>query len=712
MKITNLEMMQATIEIFCGLVCLMLAIIIKMNGYERKSWKQMNRMCLLITGIFFSEACAYIFRGNTDKLSLFMTQSSNFFVFFLNIILIHLFMNYMYYLLQEKNVTPGKGYKTIVNVCVVVDIFILFSNLICKWMYYFDERNYYHRNIGWYIYTGIVVICILTSSVMSICYRRKIRKIMLAALLLYAFAPVIAIILQTFIYGISLTYIGVFLAMVLMLFAYLREWGRAKENKAYENENKKTLELIILLVIMTISMSAAMISCIISINRISNQNAESNSMLLAHMINDNIEKEFIKPIMVAETMSNDYSLKEYMKRSGEDSPEKVEEQVAAYLDSIRTGFGYQMVFAVCDASKTYYDYNGIGKMIDMERDSRDIWYKQFLEKGKHYELDVDTDEASQWELSVFVNTEIRDENGNFLGVCGVGIEMSELQKLFLQFEDEYDAKVMLIDETGLIQVASDAKQIERDYVDISYLDKVTSDEFYYEGGKENSLMTKYLDDLGWYLIVEDCNPEKINVLELTTSSIIIFMIGLMMMGVAFSIITIRERKVLRELEEKRRMSITDDVTGLLNRRAYEEVCTKIEETDSAAGITIIMMDVNGLKTANDTYGHMAGDELLIAAAKCILTSMGKYGKVYRTGGDEFVALLECTEEQLQDMLQTFEHNTRNWKGTYQYELSLSKGIVIGAEHGDMTFAEMKALSDQLMYEDKKEYYKRTGKRRR
>lgn len=76
-------------------------------------------------------------------------------------------------------------------------------------MYYFDESNLYHRNTGWYIYTILNLICILASSVMSIRYRRAVSKTMLTALLLYAFAPVIAIVLQVFIYGISITNIGI-----------------------------------------------------------------------------------------------------------------------------------------------------------------------------------------------------------------------------------------------------------------------------------------------------------------------------------------------------------------------------------------------------------------------------------------------------------------------------------------------------------------------
>ena len=707
MNITNLEMAQATIEIFGGFICLMLAAIIIMNGHERKSWQMLKRMFFSTAGILFSEACAYIFRGNTDTISLFMTRGSNFVVFFLNIVLINFFMHYMYHLLEEKGVLPNKIYKRIVRISVGMSFIILIANLFTKWMYYFDEANYYHRNTGWYVYTILNLICILACSAMCIQYRKSLRKAMFAALLLYAFAPVIAILIQAYFYGISITNIGVLIALFLMLLAYLKEWSGTQERR-----ERKSFDMFFLFVIMTISMSASIISCIVSIERISAKNSENTSMLIAHVVNDGIKNEFIKPIVVAETMANDNSLKAYMKISGEDSPETVKDGVAAYLGSIKAGFGYQMVFAVCDASKAYYTYDGISKYVNIEDDEHDIWYKRFLEEGKHYDLDVDTDEANHWELSVFVNTEIIDENGKFLGICGVGVEMTGLQDLLKKYEDDYNVKIDLIDQEGLIQVDSDAKRIENEYMDNSYLQKVGPNEFYYEKGAQSSRMTKYMEELDWYLVVEDRRPDKINAIEITTSSIIIFLIGLIMMGIVFFVISIRERKASKELMERRQISITDDMTGIFNRRAYEEDCMKIVETNSVLRMTLIMMDVNGLKSVNDTYGHMAGDEMLIGAAKCIQTAMGKYGKVYRTGGDEFVALLECTKSQLQDMLKTFEHITTGWKGTYQSELSISKGIVVCEEYGELTFDEMKELADKLMYEDKEEYYRQTGKVRR
>ena len=709
MNITSLAMTQATIEIFGGFICLMLTVIITMTGYKRSSWKLLRWMFFTISIIFLSEACGYIFTGNVGRTAAVMNRISNFGVFFFNLVLVDLSMHYFYQLLQEKGAVPDRIFLNIVRIGVAISSVILLSNLFTNWMYYFDESNNYHRNTGWYIYVAINLICILVCSTMCIRYRKAIKKTTFVSLLVYNFTPLLAIILQAFLYGLSITNIGIFITLILMLLAYLKEWSRIREG---EEKKRKLLDIVVLFTIMAISMSASVVSCIVSINRISDKNSQSNSLLIAHMVNDSIENKFLKPVIVSETMSNDYSLKQYMKKSGESSAEVVEKVVASYLDSIRTGFGYQMVYAVCDASKAYYSYNGISKFVDPENDEHDIWYRTFLEEGKHYDLEVDTDEANHWELSVFVNTEITDENGNFLGVCGIGVEMKNLQRLLKQYEEKYNVKIDLIDKTGLIQVDLDTARIERDYLDSSYLQNVNADEFYYEEGAESSRMTKYMEDLDWYLVVEDCNPDKINVFELVTTSIVIFIIGLMMMGIVFAVIFIRERKASREIAEKRRISITDDMTGLFNRRAYEEDCAKILEKGIVSEVTLIMMDVNSLKSVNDTYGHMAGDELIIGAAKCILTSMGEYGKVYRTGGDEFVALLKCTAEQLDDMLHTFDHLTEKWKGNGKYRLSISKGIVVCKDHGDLTFDEMKELADRRMYEDKAEYYRQTDRQRR
>ena len=132
MNVSGLGLNQATIEIFCGFFCLMISVIIMMNGQDRKSWKIIKTMMFSIALIFFSEACAYIFRGNTQEFNVCMTRISNFLVFLLNIMLVAMFIQYMYSLFEEKGVTPAGIYKYIVNACVSLSILILIANIFTK----------------------------------------------------------------------------------------------------------------------------------------------------------------------------------------------------------------------------------------------------------------------------------------------------------------------------------------------------------------------------------------------------------------------------------------------------------------------------------------------------------------------------------------------------------------------------------------------------
>lgn len=159
-------------------------------------------------------------------------------------------------------------------------------------------------------------------------------------------------------------------------------------------------------------------------------------------------------------------------------------------------------------------------------------------------------------------------------------------------------------------------------------------------------------------------------------------------------------------------SSTDELTRLYNRRMYEEELDTITESNSRENLVIVALDLNGLKTVNDTLGHKAGDELIIGAGKCIKESFMSVGKVYRTGGDEFMAILRCEKDKLPDILAGFDRNMEAWKGILVKSLSISYGYSIAADEGDVSIAELVALADKRMYEAKADYYARMGIDRR
>ena len=111
------------------------------------------------------------------------------------------------------------------------------------------------------------------------------------------------------------------------------------------------------------------------------------------------------------------------------------------------------------------------------------------------------------------------------------------------------------------------------------------------------------------------------------------------------------------------LSQTDDLTGLLNMRAFNRILEKeiARVTRYAHPFTVIMIDVDGLKGINDQYGHTTGSRLITTIAQSIKDSVRNTDVLARYGGDEFVVLMSHTSTDHAHMaaerIRTAIHNT-------------------------------------------------------
>ena len=159
-------------------------------------------------------------------------------------------------------------------------------------------------------------------------------------------------------------------------------------------------------------------------------------------------------------------------------------------------------------------------------------------------------------------------------------------------------------------------------------------------------------------------------------------------------------------------SYNDELTGLYNRRSYEHDLAFSPKIPVEKDLVYVSMDVNGLKTTNDTYGHTAGDELIKGAAKCMKKCFGPYGKLYRVGGDEFVGIIYCSPNQLNKLKKDFEQETLNWHGEVVKTLSVSCGFATKREYPEMPLEGIAAAADKRMYAQKALQYSAKGIDRR
>lgn len=94
----------------------------------------------------------------------------------------------------------------------------------------------------------------------------------------------------------------------------------------------------------------------------------------------------------------------------------------------------------------------------------------------------------------------------------------------------------------------------------------------------------------------------------------------------------------------KKMAYTDGLTGIRNRAAFMEKVLQIDKDQKPLkGITAVCTDMNNLKHINDRFGHLSGDQAICRMADALRNNLEDIGNVYRIGGDEFAAFLNCTD---------------------------------------------------------------------
>lgn len=159
-------------------------------------------------------------------------------------------------------------------------------------------------------------------------------------------------------------------------------------------------------------------------------------------------------------------------------------------------------------------------------------------------------------------------------------------------------------------------------------------------------------------------------------------------------------------------SLTDALTGIPNRRGFSERAERLIARCKADNtpLTLLLCDLDHFKSINDRFGHLAGDELLIAFAKSLTRSLRPLDLVGRVGGEEFVALLPgipptAVMEIAERVRTTFASAGRSVRGL-KVQATVSIGTASTAVT-DYSFAALYAVADEALYRAKQKGRNRT-----
>ncbi len=371
---------------------------------------------------------------------------------------------------------------------------------------------------------------------------------------------------------------------------------------------------------------------------------ENSLPLSRDNIYSEIQRDLTRPVFVSSLMANDTFLKDWVIKGEQDS-----RLIQKYLMEIRDKYDFFSSFFISDITLNYYHFKGILKRISPE-DDHDTWYYDFKKKNKDYDLDVDTNEADQNHLTIFINHRLTGYDGSFLGVVGVGLDFKRVASLLSEYKGKYRKKVYMVAPDGLIMVHTDPSKIEtRSVYQEEGLSTVASrlltqvdhpGLFEYDKGGHHILVTSlYIEELGWFLMVEQDETLAMTSIKTALYRNLIFSaaVTLATLVVVFWIINFFQKRL-------ETMAVTDPLTRAYNRNEFESRFKYKTEMNrrTPGNMCLVLFDSDHFKSVNDTLGHLAGDRIIQSVARIAGQTIRDQDMLVRWGGDEFILLLQTS----------------------------------------------------------------------
>ena len=199
-------------------------------------------------------------------------------------------------------------------------------------------------------------------------------------------------------------------------------------------------------------------------------------------------------------------------------------------------------------------------------------------------------------------------------------------------------------------------------------------------------------------------PEEIQLLQALADAVSVTLENIQVYDELEQRVQERTAELQQALQQIHLLSITDELTGLYNRRGFRLLADKAirRALRGRERFSLVYLDLDGLKQINDSQGHGAGDGMISAIAGVLRQTFRESDILARIGGDEFCVLaLGHTEDsaslrrRLQAKLDAFNRNSDK-----PYQLSCSLGLVAGPMPGATSLDDLLRHADARMYADK------------
>ena len=301
--------------------------------------------------------------------------------------------------------------------------------------------------------------------------------------------------------------------------------------------------------------------------------------------------------MVANTMANDSFLKQNLKEELNIPQDEEISILQNYLSGIKENFGYNTAFIVSDATKIYYYDNGLHKIVDVEHNPHDIWYKNFLSKNLPYSTDVDKDEFEDDIWNIFINSRIEDETGKLLGVCGIGLALNDLQEILGQKETQHKVKIDIFQIEENFNIDTNAVKFKDPHLKEIILmlqqnEEFDKNQFFIDQIEDTFVVARFISETNSYLIIRHDSAYIKGVFSELVLKILISSGVILFILIIFIQVNVgKEHKKLKE--ESKRQGITSHADKYASMHLIDLKYNSVREVSRHEGFNLVKIRDGG-----------------------------------------------------------------------------------------------------------------------
>ncbi|MHC8335316.1 sensor domain-containing diguanylate cyclase [Pseudomonas sp. LB3P25] len=435
--------------------------------------------------------------------------------------------------------------------------------------------------------------------------------------------------------------------------------------------------------------------------------------LTSDTVYSEIQKDLVRPILISSMMSRDTFMRDWVV-NGEQDPEKM----TRYLNEVMTHYGAYTAFFVSNTSLTYYHAKGVLKQVKTT-ESRDAWYFRVRDMADPYEINVDPDLANKDNQTFFINYKVYDYNNRFIGAAGVGLTVDAVIKLIDKYQQRYQRSVYFVDNFGRLvltgaeggpqgaKIGQSLGELDSMKSLVSQLPKPHSGSYEYSvQGQGHFLNVRFIPELNWYLFVDKREDGALS--EIRQSLYLNLLICLI---VTLIVLALLNRVIKRYQGKIQAQATLDSLTELPNRRGFDLLAAQAmhEAQREPKPLSALLLDLDHFKALNDTYGHLAGDQVLIGFARDLESCLRHSDIVCRWGGEEFIVLLKDTDGETGLMIaeKIRQHVQQQCYAYNDKALQLTVSIGVTTLQTDDTLHTLLSRADHAMYRAKQAGRNRT-----